>query len=143
MKTIFTPELLQPLPPGRALEGRVYAAAGRFRIGRPKHDHLGVLERVFQQVVLFGQAQPVAESPHVGGAPVPAFPAVGVVLAVGEAHQVHETEVGAVAVADVAPRVVRAGGGEDGGRSELALHPDDLVGHDVERLVPADRLVSG
>ena len=101
-----------------------------------------VLKRVLQQVVLLGQAQAVALTPHVGRAPVPAFPAVGVVLAVGEAHQVHEAEVGAVAVADVAPHVVRTGGAEDGARAAFPLDPLDLGRHDVEGLVPGDGLVA-
>ena len=139
----FHPEILEPLPPGRALERGVDAAAGGLGVGRPEHDHLAVLERVLQQVVLLGQAQAVALAPHVRGAPVPALPAIGVVLAVGEAHQVHEAEVGAVPVADVAPHVVRTRRAEDGAGTVLALDPLDLGGHDVERFVPGDGLVAG
>ncbi len=137
------PEILEPLPPGRALERGVDAAAGGLGVGRPEHDHLAVLERVLQQVVLLGQAQAVALAPHVRGAPVPALPGVGVVLAVGEAHQVHEAEVGAVPVADVAPHVVRTRGAEDGAGPVLPFDPFDLGRDDVERVVPGDGLVAG
>ncbi len=85
----------------------------------------------------------MAEAPHVGAAPLPALPAVRVVLAVGVTDQVHEAVVGAEAVADVAPQVVRAGGREHARRTDLALDAHDLGGHDVEGLVPADGLVAG
>ena len=136
-------ELLHPEAPDGALEGRVDAAAGGLGVGRPEDDHLGVLERVFEQVVLLGDAEAVAVAPHGHGAPVPALPAVRVVLAVGEAHEVHEAVVGAVAVADVAPQVVRALGGHDRAGADLAVTALDLVGDDVEGFVPADGLVAG
>ena len=118
-------------------------AAGGLGVGRPEHHHLAVLEGVLEEVVLLGDAQAVGEAPHVVAAPLPAFPAVGVVLDVGHAPQVDEAVVGAEAVADVAPQVVRRGGGHDGGRPVLALEADHLLGHDVEGLVPADGLVAG
>ena len=121
---------------------RVDAGVG-LRVGRPEHDHLGVLQRVLEQVVLLGVAEAPAEAPHVHAAPVPAFPAVRVMVGVGEAHHVHEAEVGAVAIAHVAPHVVGAGAGEDRRGAGLALHAVDLADHDVGGLVPGDGLVAG
>jgi hypothetical protein len=85
----------------------------------------------------------MAEAPHMHPTPVPAFPAVGVVLPIGEAHQVHETVVGAGAIAQDAPEVMRTRGGEDRCRSQLSLEPNYLVGNDAQSLVPADGLVPG
>ncbi len=136
-------QFLEPVAARGALEGGVDASARALRVGRPEDDHLRVLERVFQQIVLLGDAQAVAEAPHVHAGPVPAFPAVGVVLSVGEAHQVHEAVVGAGAVTHDTPEMVRPRGSEDGRRPLLALQPDYLLGDDVQGLVPADGLVAG
>ena len=133
-------QFLEPEPARRTFEGGV-AAGGRLRVGRPVDHHLGVLERILQQVVLLRYPQAVAEAPHVHGAPVPAFPAVGVVLAVGHPHEVHETVVRAEAVPDVAPHVVRAGGGEHPRGPQFPLTALDLRGHQIEGLVPAYWLV--
>ncbi len=137
------PELLEPAPADVAFVAAVHTGAARLRVGRPVDDEVGVLERVLQQAVLLGDAQAVAEAPHVHGAPVPTFPAVGVVLGVGVADEVEEAQQRAVPVAHVAPHVVRAGSGHHAGRADLPVDADDLVGHHVERLVPADGLVAG
>ncbi len=78
----------------------------------------------------------------VRGAPVPAFPAVGIVVHLGMADRVHETEIGRQVIADVAPGVVRAVRRGDGARAILRLHALDLVGDDGDRLVPTDALVA-
>ena len=135
-------QFLEPVAARSALEGGVDTSARALRVGRPEDDHLGVLQPVFQQIVLLGNAQPVGEAPHVHPRPVPALPAVGVVLPIGEAHQVHEAVVGAGAVAHDAPEMVRARGGEDRRRTLLALEPDYLVGDYVQGLVPADGFVA-
>ena len=99
-------QLLHPEAAAGALEGGVDAAARALRIGRPEDDHVAVLEGVLKQVPLLGDAEAMAVAPHRHGAPVPPFPAVRVVGAMGEAHDVEETIVRAVAIADVAPEVV-------------------------------------
>ena len=74
----------------------------------------------------------------VHGAPVPALPAVGVVVHARHADRVGEAEQRGEVVADVAPGVVRAVAHRDRARAVVALLPLDLVGDDVERLVPRD-----
>jgi hypothetical protein len=118
-------------------------AARRLRVRRPEDHHLAVLECILEQVVLLRDAQAARKAPHVVATPLPAFPAVGVVLDVGHAPQVDEAIVGAEPVADVAPEMVRRGRGHYRGRTVLALQPDHLLGHHVERGVPADGLVPG
>ena len=113
-----------------------------FGVGRPEDDHLGVLECVFEQVVLLGHAHAVAVAPHGNGAPVPALRAVGVWERLHEPHEVQKAVVGAVAIADVAPQVVRARRRQDRARALFVPAAGDLVGDDVERLVPRDRLVA-
>ena len=136
-------QFLQPEAARGALEGGVDASAGALRIGRPEDDHLGVLKPVFQQVVLIDDAEAVAVAPHVHATPVPALPAIRVVFRVGVAHQVHEAEIGTVAIAQVPPEVMRTGAREDGRRPLLALEADDLGGYGVQRFVPADGFVAG
>ena len=137
------PELLHPEAPDGALEGGVDAAAGGLGVGRPEDHHLGVLEGIFEQIVLLRNPKAMAVAPHRHSAPVPALPAVGIVGGVSESHEVQEAVVGAVSVADVAPEVVGAFGGEDRTRAVLVPAARDLVGDDVERLVPGDRFVAG
>ncbi len=135
-------QVLEPLAPRCALVRTVHAPGG-LRVGRPEHHQLRVLESVLEQVVLFGDAQARTEAPHVVATPLPAFPAVGVVLDVGHAPQVDEAVVGAEAVTDVAPHVVRGGRGHDGRRTHLSLEADHLLADDVQGFVPAYGFVAG
>ncbi len=61
----------------------------------------------------------------------------------GRADRVHEAQLGAQVVADIAPVVVRPVARRDGAGAVFALHPLDLTGDDVQRLVPADAFVAG
>ena len=101
--------VLQPLAAHGALE-RPIGARGRLRIGRPENDHLAILEAVFHGAVAFALADAQGISPMVRGAPIPAFPAVGIVMDLGMAHGVHEAEIGGKVIADIAPGVVGAVG---------------------------------
>ena len=56
---------------------------------------------------------------------------------VGEAEQRREV------IADIAPGVMRAVREGDGARAVFALLPLDLVGDDLDRLVPGDAHVAG
>jgi len=136
-------ELFHPEAAGRALERRVDAASAGLRVGRPEDHHVGMLQSVFQQIVLLGDPQPVTIAPHVRSAPVPAFPAIGVVLPIGEADQVHEAEIRAVAIADVAPQMVGPRCREDRRWADLPFYPDHFIADDVQGFVPGDGLVSG
>ena len=75
--------------------------------------------------------------------PVPAFPAVGVMMHPRHADRVDETEIGAEVVPDIAPGMVGAVTVGDGAGPVHALLSVDLLGHQVERFVPADRLIAG
>src|SRR5450759_2985292 len=72
-------ELLQPLPAHRAFL-RAIGAAGGFGIGGPEHDHLAVLQQILDGAVSFTLADAHRVAPVVRGAPVPAFPAVRVMV---------------------------------------------------------------
>ncbi len=125
---------------GRFVRG-VDAAVG-LRIGRPEHDHLGVFQAVFEQVVLLRIAQPPTEAPHVHAAPMPAFPAIRVVVGVSEACEVHEAEIGRVPVAYVAPHVMGTWRGQNRGRAVFTLDAVDLADDDICRFIPGDAFVS-
>jgi hypothetical protein len=75
-------------------------------------------------------------------APVPAFPAVRVVMDLGHADRVFEFAQRAQVVADVAPRVMRRVAARDRAVAVHRLLPRDLVRDDVERFIPADALVT-
>ena len=71
-------------------------------------------------------------------APVPAFPAVGIVVHARHADRVGEAEQRREVVADIAPGVVRAVRGSDAAGTVFALLPFDLVGDELDRLLPGD-----
>lgn len=79
----------------------------------------------------------------VHGAPVPAFPTVRIRGDPREADQVGEARQRAEVVAHVAPLMVRRHREGDGTGAVNALLPVDLLGDDVQGLVPADAHVSG
>ena len=136
------PGLVEPLPPDRALE-RAVGAAVRFGIARPEDDHFGVLEAILHRPVGLRLPHAHRPAPVVRRAPVPAFPAIGVVVHLGHADGVLELAQRAQVVADVPPGVVRRVTAGDRARAVNRLLPLDLVRDDVERFVPAYALVTG
>ena len=133
---------VEPLPANRAFE-RAVGAAVRFGIARPEHDHLGFFEQVLDGPVGLRLADAHRAAPVMRRAPVPAFPAVGVVVHLGHADRVLELAKRGEVVADVAPRVMRRVAARDRAVAVHRLLPCDLGRDDVERLVPADALVTG
>src|SRR6185312_12942390 len=105
----FYPELrvLQPLPAHRAFL-RAVGAARRFGIGRPEHDHVAILQTVLDRAVGFGLADAQRMAPMMHRAPIPAFPAVGIVMHGGVADGVLEAVERREVVADIAPGMMRA-----------------------------------
>jgi hypothetical protein len=85
----FDAELLCPQAPLGSLEAHV-AAVGALRVARPEHDLFGVLQAVLDGAVVAGPSHPLAVSPVMQRAPVPAFPAVRVRRHAREADQVAE-----------------------------------------------------
>src|SRR5208337_5621535 len=79
----------------------------------------------------------------VHGAPVPALPAVRVGGDPGEADQIGEAHERAQVVAYVSPLVVRRHGKGDRTGAVDALLPVDLLGDDVQGLVPTDAHIAG
>ena len=132
---------LEPLPANRAFE-RAVGAAVRFGVARPEHDHLGLFEPVLDGAVGLRLADAHRAAPVMRRAPVPAFPAVRVVMHLGHADRVLELAQRAQVVADVAPRVMRRMAARDRAVAMHRLLPRDLVRDDVERFVPADALVT-
>ena len=135
-------EFLGPQATLGALEPGI-AAVGAFGIARPEDDHLGFLEAVLDPAVAcrHADAHRIAEMVH--RAPVPALPAVRVGGDAGEADQIGEAHERAEVIADVSPLVVGRHGKGDRAGAVDALLPVDLLGDDVERLVPADAHVAG
>ena len=72
---VFDVELgvLEPLPTRRPLL-RAVRPGCRFRVGRPKHDHVAILQAVLDRAVSFRLADAQRISPVMDRAPVPAFP---------------------------------------------------------------------
>ena len=82
-------------------------------------------------------------APVMHRAPVPAFPAVGVVMDLGVADRVAKAEQGGKIIADVAPGVMRAVRHRHHARTVGALEPLDLACDKVERLLPGDAHIAG
>ena len=131
------PELLQPLPADGAFL-RAVGAAGRVRIGRPEHHHLAVLQQVLDRAVSLALADAQRVAPVMRRAPVPALPAVGIVVHGRVADRVAEAEQAAQVIADMAPGMVRSVRDGHRARTVVVLHALDLVCDGVERLVPTD-----
>ena len=134
------PFLPEPQAPHGGILARVGAPGGVGIIG-PEHDHFRMLQGIFQQVVLFGHTQAPEETIGMGGAPVPAFPAVRIVEDRRIANHVEKTVKGAHLVAHDAPVVVGGCHACERRRSIGFPDPVDLGPHHVQRLVPADSLV--
>ncbi len=134
-----------PIPQPQAPDGRVGAAidaVGGVGVVAPRDQELGVAERILEQVVVLGVAQPPVVAVGVGRAPVPAFPAVGVVEDVGEPDHVEEAGPRSRAVAEVPPVVVGGGPGHDRLGAVIGADALHLAGDEVESFVPADPLVA-
>ena len=106
-------ELLGPQPPLRTLEAHI-SAIGAFRVARPEHDQLRLLQAILDGAVVRRDAHPLAVTPVVHRAPVPALPAVRVRGHAREADQIAEAHQRAQVIADVTPLVMRRGGYGDG-----------------------------
>ena len=112
--------VLQPLPTHGAFL-RAVGARGALRIGRPEHDHVAVLQAVLDGAVGFRLADAQRVAPVVHGAPVPAFPAIGIVVHARHADRIGEAVERRQVVADVAPGVMRAVRGGDRAGPVIAL----------------------
>ena len=130
-------ELLQPLPTHRAFLGAIGTAVG-FRIGRPEHDHLAVLQQILDGAVSFTLADAHRVAPVMRGAPVPAFPAVRIMMDGCVTDGIAEAVQSAEVIADMAPGMMRAVRDSHGARTMIVLHAFDLAGDHVERLRPRD-----
>ena len=140
MKTAWTPFSLSHVRQIADSWPGVRAARGVGVVG-PEDHHLRVAHHVLQIVERLGHAEAPVEAVGVGGAPVPALPAVRVVEDGGGLEAVHEAHERAHLVADDAPVVVRRGHAADGRVAVLLAHARDLARDDVQRLVPGDALV--
>jgi len=130
----------QPQPPHGGV-GTAVDAVGGVGVVAPGDQEFGVAERVLEQVIMLGVAQPPVEAVGVSGTPVPALPAVRVVEDVGEADEVEEARPRARAIAQVSPVVVRGGPGHDGLGTVLGADALHLAGDQVQSLVPADAYI--
>src|SRR5208337_3891818 len=130
-------EFLRPQATRRALEPCI-GAVGAFGIARPEDDHLGFLEAILDPAIArrHSNAHRIAEMVH--GTPVPALPAIRVGRDSGEADQIGEAHERAEVIPHVSPLVVGRHGKGDGTGAVDALLPVDLLGNDIQRLVPAN-----
>ena len=134
-------ELAHPDPPDGGLLRAVAAADGVGIVG-PVHDHVGVLEAVFEQVVGLGAAEAPEVAVHMGPTPVEPFPAVGIIEDAGVAQHREEPPEGAGLVVHQAPVMVRRGDGRESLLPVRALHAGDLACNKIQRLVPADTSIA-
>ena len=108
-------------------------------VAAPHHHHVAVLADVVHDVVVGGHHADEALAPDVLGAPVPAFPAVGVADLLGEAAQlVQEQRGAAVGSMHHLALAVAVALHQDGQRPVLFADALDLVGDEAGGLVPGD-----
>ena len=100
------------------------------------------LQAVLDRAVGLRLADAQRIAPVVHRAPVPAFPAVGIVMDLRVADRVAEAEQRREVVADVAPGMVRAVRHRHHAGPIGALESLDLAGDEVERLLPGDAHVA-
>ena len=134
-------QFLGPLSADGALKARV-GAAGRFRITCPEDDHLAVLEAIQHLTVGFKSAIAHAVAVVVHCAPVPALPTVRVDHHLGVTDCIHKAKIGTQVITHVAPGMVGTVATQDCTLAMFAADALYLSSDDVERLVPADRLVA-
>ena len=110
-----------------------------FGVAAPEQHGVAVLGDVLDDVVLLVLLAQRVHAPDVLGAPVPAFPAVGLARLQGEAPaQVKKLRDAAVRGMDDLRLAVAVDLAQDGLGTVLVMHALDLARGDFRRLVPAD-----
>src|SRR6516164_3415377 len=104
--------IFQPLPAHGALL-RTVRARGAFRVRRPEHDHVTILQAIFDRAVGFRLTDAQRVPPMMNGTPVPTFPGIGIVMNACHPNCVCEAVEGGKIVTDVTPGVMRAVRGRD------------------------------
>ncbi len=108
-------------------------------VAAPEQHGVAVLGDVLDDVVLLVLLAQRVHAPDVLGAPVPAFPAVGLARLQGEAAaQVEKLRDAAVRGMDDLRLAVAVDLAQDGLGAVLVMHALDLARGDFRRLVPAD-----
>ncbi len=133
-------QLLHPDTPDKVLLPAVHVG-GAIGVDRPEDDLLGMLEGILEKLGLLAVAKTPPVSPRVRRAPVPPFPAIGVVEALAVAEDVEEAPQGPQLIVKETPVVMGRGHGGDGRRTVLLSYPGHLSGDDIERFVPGDSLI--
>jgi hypothetical protein len=73
--------------------------------------------------------------------PVPALPAIRIVIRIGKANQIQKSEQSAVTVTHMAPEVVRARCRHYCSWTILTFNALDLIGNDIRCFFPTDALI--
>ena len=112
---------------------------GRLHVATPEQHRVAVLGDVLDDVVLQRVLPERVHAPDVLGAPVPAFPAVGLarLQRVG-ADEVEHAALAAVRRMDELRLAMAVELAQDGGRAVRVMHALDLFRDEVARLVPRD-----
>ena len=116
---------------------------GRLHVAAPEQHRVAVLGDVLDDVVLQRVLPERVHAPDVLGAPVPAFPAVGLarLQRVG-ADEVEHAALAAVRRMDELRLAMAVELAQDGGRAVRVMHALDLFRDEVARLVPRDAHVA-
>ena len=133
--------ILQPLPAHGAFL-RAIGAARALGIGGPEHDHVAVLQAIFDRAVGLRLADAQRVAPVMHRAPVPAFPAVGIMVDLGVTAGVAEAEQRGEVITDIAPGVMGTVRHRHDAGTVGALEPLDLARDEVERLRPRNAHVA-
>src|SRR5208283_528829 len=138
----LNPQPFGPEPALSAFEAGI-AAVRAFRVARPEDDQLGFLETILDAAVAGGDSNPHGIAVMMHRAPVPTFPTVRVGRDASEADQIGEPHERTEVIADISPLVMRRHREGDRTGTMDTLLPIDLLGDNVQRLVPAYPHVTG
>ena len=138
----FDPQLAHPLSANSALEGTV-GTGGGFRVTGPEHDHVAFFEGILHGTVRLRRSQTHAVPPMMHGPPVPSLPTIRILHNGCTAHELHKPSMGAQIIADISPHMVRSRSRQNGTRPRGPFDPFNLVGHDIQGLVPTNAFISG
>ncbi len=133
--------VLEPLPPDGAFLCTV-GPAGGLGVSRPEHDQIAILQAVFNGAIGFGLTDPQAVAPVMDGAPIPAFPAIRVMMQMGHADRITEPVERAEVITDIAPGVMRAMRVGYRARAMDALLALNFGRDDINRLIPGNPFIA-
>ena len=97
--------LFKPLSSNRALHSSVGPACG-IRISRPKYNHFCIFQTILNPPIGFTLSHSQRLTPVMNCPPVPAFPAIGIMVHSCHSYGINKTKICTQIIANISPRMV-------------------------------------